>query len=525
MINQHGGLRKKNNRLDDKSALLNMINSSGATLQLLQNNDNINISKTGIIGILNVEESNSEYLDLYERGVTSFVIKFVILNSKHVSISGVKLSFKYKGFDIVKRTESSERFKKEAQIQQDIWFKSVFGANPKIEICPSVASLLLLDNPASQIFLKERNEKIKELSPDLYNILFGFINKQSNRNTFDNGLGVLVMPNIKSSVHLEYIMRLRKSTIEQDENEFIHCMAMLVAQVVRLFISFDVIHFDINTGNVLFFEGVEPFTIRCVLIDFGLSSNISEQIQDNYLSVDEKRVILGKIEQFNRMFEETSDIEGGGHLMFSIMNYLTLWDCNKYYQIYSPLKSDVLRLNGFEQFEELKEIELDETGEILPVKELERGLGKRKRKRETNIEYNEYDYPIMRYRYQMRIWLEAIKKHRKAMQIFQQAFIYLKKIMSLDIPKADKGDKIEELKRSNDYYPGTPTPGTPAFNIQDCDETKCTSYISYFFKTFRSLVGRGKRKTKKYRKSKKSKKISNKYKNKKKTSINGKRGI
>jgi len=370
MINQRGGLKRINSagKLSNTDILLEMIKSEGATLEFLVSPES---SLKGIIAVLNVKPEHSAYTGLNpETGklnleVSSFIIKFAITTP-----SGNN-RLEYKG--IKKESESNKSFLEETILQQDIWFKSILGRKPPIEICPSIGSLLLLNYDDGQKFLSEIPES------HVRHLLQGFL-------SVGRGLGILLMQNVENS---ETLSSIRKNYEVMDNNVYLSSLCILIAQVVRLFVFLKVIHFDLHTKNALFFYQQGEINPMCKLIDFGSASDVSNPNPDFFLTTQEKKDISAKIEIFSSKFYELSgylfDQENNKEnneekieFISVVMKYLTSLDHNKLYEKFNiprtPYKyqmnwyenvihsshRDNLLLKAFELLREIKIVNVDD---------------------------------------------------------------------------------------------------------------------------------------------------------------------
>jgi hypothetical protein len=486
MISQKGGLKRKDSvkHLSNTDVLLSMINSKDATLEFLGNPKN---SSRGIIAILNVKPENSQYTGLNPKTgrldleVTSFVIKFAITTHE----GNDRLEYN----NITKTTESQQSFLNEAKLQQDIWLQSILGRKPAIEICPSIGSLLLLNNGDAQTFLTGiPNSHVKHL-------LQGFIRDTS----ISPGLGILLMQNVAGAKPLSFVL----SHYSLDN------VSILIAQIVRLLIFFKVIHFDLHEENELFSFDSGEINPMCKLIDFGLASNVSDLDEDDYLTTPEKEEILANIKNFMKKYNELSGditIEDDDYkqdkiqFMSDVMNYLTMWDRNKYHELYQySLKGITLKIdeNGDLSSENGALIIANRPLEQVPLEQvpLEQVLGsKRPRPDPEPVMYFLIPDARNNNRYQMS-WYEMVKSNPKdADFILLKAFELLQQITSVNIDRGEglRKSTIQTYLKSGELF-DVSTIILPKKCVVKPSSSGC------------SIMG-GKRKTKKHKKSKKSKK-------------------
>jgi hypothetical protein len=393
MINQRGGLKRKDSagELNSTDILLQMINSEEATLNFLVNPGS---SLKGIIAVLKVKPEHSAYEGLnpetgkFNLQVSTFIIKFTITTP-----SGNRKLY----YDLIKKkSESNNSFLEETMLQQKIWIESILGKKPAIEICPSIGSLLLLNNVNGNKFLR--------LIPDsdVKSILKGFLSLKKDVERLDiypPGLGILLMQNVE---HSQTLSSIPVNYVESDDNNYLRSICILIAQVVRLFVFLQVIHFDLHTNNVLFF--FQNDKIMCKLIDFGLASDVSNSDSDFFLSTEEKRKIFADIKTFSSKFYELSGYvfdevdEPKIEFIRDVMDYLKTQDIkiseksgihDGSYQMnwYENVKSnDRLLLKAFELLREIIIVSVD-AGTGLCSNTIKRYTGKGKLFSVGSVEY------------------------------------------------------------------------------------------------------------------------------------------
>ena len=205
--------------------VLDMINSPSANLQLLTYK-----SLKGFMIVLTTSSDDSVYLKLknnkFNEPVTSFILKFAVItksNNEPVNL--------FKG--VKKMSESKASFFSEAKLQQSIWKKSVIGGHP--EICPSIANFSLFAQNDAILLLDCLIAKTI-LIPELYDI-FRFLHEICNNKNAE--IGIITMPEIEHSQTLYAYMN--SNTVTQAAKEY--TISYVYAQVVRLFISINVIHY------------------------------------------------------------------------------------------------------------------------------------------------------------------------------------------------------------------------------------------------------------------------------------------
>lgn len=354
MRNQKGGLKLKDPTKQGFKAIYDMINSPSGVLKLLTFS-----SLKGFIITLDVSPDDSEYLKLtgskFTEPETSFLLKFAVITPRNNENLGV-----YKTID--KASESQDSFFEEAKLQQKIWKKSIQGGRPAI--CPPVANFSLFDNINSKNILQylinlpvsKANADVK----DIFNFLFKIINYPGNA---DCGIGVIVMPKVENS---DTFGKFRDTAVGQDfkgitltdtvKNEGYSCVS---AQVVRLFVDIGVIHFDLHSGNALMYN--EGGQIKCLLIDFGRVSDITNGKDDEYLTALEKNnlivqknafydaIFLPQTRAANVAIASTTPSRNT-QLILDVMNLLKAKDHEKNQMMFSYSDPDTYQMNWYENY-------------------------------------------------------------------------------------------------------------------------------------------------------------------------------
>lgn len=254
MKNQHGGVKKRFDydlRKSDYELFIEMMNSDGATFQILTDK-----CKNGIIFVLDVHEAASRYLTLgptgiFNRPVTSFVVKFVITSEEGDEPVGSKYTMK------------DETFLVEARVQQDIFIDSIVGKRQPL--CPGISGFFLFDNANAIAFLTKLllvpNVDIPEKE------MIGKLLKKITASAEDDevgplGIGCIEMENIVGSQTLdEFIVGCNFDSLTQYQ---INIFATLIAQLIRLYLISKKVHLDLHGGNILI-NGDNVY-----IIDFGL---------------------------------------------------------------------------------------------------------------------------------------------------------------------------------------------------------------------------------------------------------------
>lgn len=228
-------------------------------------------SLKGFLFTLDVEQDASEYFNLrgsrFLEPVTNYILKFSVItdtNDENLAACG----------GVEKSSESAESYLEEARLQQNCWLRSISGGHPAI--CPSVANFSLFDNSESTKLLnflqtKPSSTKLQIVLPYLVDCC----RDPSKR------LGVIVMPRVANCT--PFFDFVQKATQQEQTIAY----AMVIAQIVRLFVQLNVMHFDLHPRNAL--VSGKGDTLKTMLIDFGRASDIRTGQDDEYLTVREKK--------------------------------------------------------------------------------------------------------------------------------------------------------------------------------------------------------------------------------------------
>ena len=266
MKNQHGGVKKRYHRDSAKSdyeLFIEMMNSDGATFQILTHK-----CKNGIIFVLDVHHYNSRYFTLgptgiFNRPVTSFVVKFVITSEEGDELVGSKYTMK------------EEDFLREAQVQQDIFIGSIVGKRQPL--CPGISGFFLFDNANAIAFL---TKLLLVPNVDIHaKEMIGKLLKKITASAEDVhveplGIGCIEMENIVGSQTLgQFIVGCNFDSLTPQQ---INIFATLIAQLTRLYLISKKVHLDLHEGNILI-EGDNVY-----IIDFGILWETTEvgDVQD-----------------------------------------------------------------------------------------------------------------------------------------------------------------------------------------------------------------------------------------------------
>ena len=306
--------------------IMDMINNRSSALDVLTYK-----SLKGFMITLDISPEETEYFGLdkyykFTKPITSFILKFAVItedNDEELPI--------YKG--IKKHSESKDSYHDEAKLQQNIWKKSIIGG--RREICPPVANFSLFDNNNSSelcCIFKSKSRKTPNVN-SIFNYLLDCISVNQSY-----GIGVIVMPNIEKSdtfgKFLNYPDGYDFYGIEINPETRNLAYASVSAQIARLFIDIGVIHYDLHSGNILIFVTPDN-NISSLIIDFGRASNIFNSINDDYLTLGEKRSFNSKRgNYYNKLFFPHQSDEFKKTFLIEVLDFISATDHKKNQEIF-----------------------------------------------------------------------------------------------------------------------------------------------------------------------------------------------
>jgi hypothetical protein len=273
-------LSEKYKSLTGFAPVVKMLQSDSATINVLTTR-----SLKGFMFSLNVNPHDSTYQHFRfingAKQITTFIIKIVVITDTVIKLPDFN--------GIPKSSETKISFLTEAELQQIVWIRNITGG--KREFSPSVANFALFDRIQSFNLLKSLGTKGDRGTMDVIHYL-SRIEPLS--------LGVLLMPMINNSVSL-YTYAV---THQNDDDAQSIAYSNTIANIVKLFIIVNVIHWDLHSENAMIDETKESF-----LIDFGRASDIRKPKRaayqsDFYLTVDEKEKLYLDAKSFKKTFEK-----------------------------------------------------------------------------------------------------------------------------------------------------------------------------------------------------------------------------
>ena len=177
-----------------------------------------------------------------------------------------------------KSSETADSIFSESKIQQDVSLDSILGGSN--EVSPPVTSFVIFDVPQSAEFLSIlKNKAFFQGSRDLIHTI-DYLRTTIMNNRYK--LGVIVMPMVLNSIPVAQIQisddKLRIET---------------TTSVVRLVVIDKAFPFDLHTNNRLYVtDPTNPLNNRVVLIDFGRTSGLRPDDDDNSYIDKQDRIIL-----------------------------------------------------------------------------------------------------------------------------------------------------------------------------------------------------------------------------------------
>ena len=308
-IVHYGGLktmRPKKHKNNSFDLVRTMLFSPNAKTKLISFN-----SLYGFIFRLSVDLSHAQFLDVrnskFQTPVTEYIIKLSVIADEEDDDLGFFLNHK-------KTAMTAREFMDEAIFQQSVWLRGIQGGREALS--PSVANASILNMKDSETFMYELENNTmdsidyndeeadteKEEAEAFFLFMIGLFT-QTQQTSKPMKLGVLTMalkPNARSmESELNRIKLLKLPAIEMTER-----YAMALSNILRLVLQMKIMHLDLHENNILFYEHVTTTTTttKCILIDFGRASFLSNGKADEYLTVKQKQHALSIVE---KMFDKS----------------------------------------------------------------------------------------------------------------------------------------------------------------------------------------------------------------------------
>ena len=296
-----GGLKLKKRKETGFTAIYNMLNLPGSTLELLTYS-----SLKGFMFTVTVAKGeDGGYLDYdgnkFKKDVTRYLLKIAVLSSNN---DDYMPSYK----NVTKRTESEKSYFDEAVMQQTIWKRSITTGG-KTPLCPPVANFSTFGNRDSRYLLHFLISKAS--SPETKGVL-DYLYSDCIISSKSLSTGIIVMPMISNSKTFSDYEDSRgliaRTTRRKLDVVLDDAYIDATAEMIRLFIDIGVLHFDAHMGNVLVYTTTTIDTPKCVVIDFGRASNImNDDVNDEYLNTKEKKEVRAKKDAFYNRFLQGAD--------------------------------------------------------------------------------------------------------------------------------------------------------------------------------------------------------------------------
>jgi hypothetical protein len=325
---QHGGLALKNKKQftgnyteQYSKAFMNMIENA-IVIKCISYN-----SLSGYIFTIKIQEKDAVFLNLdsdkkYTIPVTNILVKFALITPE-------KMYYKNAIEDRIKSTMIKQDFEREKNIQLDIYKKTLESNN--IPICPSIIYYDVIPNkpdsellaifynkiitiikkmPDYQMMEMYATEKVIEEILNYKNhsstVEVGIIGMEyaNEYTTFNNYLDSITYHNIRYSSYID----IYKS---KECDMHCNCIANIIINIIRLFISTGIIHMDLHMNNIM----VNLEEKKSLLIDFGLYNKLidtepcAEEVYVSNNSIIYKRVKTKKGSIFGFITEDINSVD------------------------------------------------------------------------------------------------------------------------------------------------------------------------------------------------------------------------
>jgi len=264
MINQKGGVVKRNPGKPPQDILHDTLESGGVVLNVISDSS----LKCFVIEIIINDRNACEYIDTNVSGsfrnpVERLVMKILITDddpdatftNEYIDIDGVTRS---------KEPETPVNIIEEAKVQQEAWIKTV--VNGRVPVCPSVADLIFFGNQDGINFITYLQTKFAPGNALMGNICAYVLDRL--RLPY-RGICVMVMPEVsapaqvlaaaagpQASITLYGFLNLPNGSIFQgltvDEAQKNRAYSLIISCVMRLYWA-GIVHFDLHTRNFLLY--------------------------------------------------------------------------------------------------------------------------------------------------------------------------------------------------------------------------------------------------------------------------------
>ena len=251
-----GGLRQKNTSISSFQAVMNMIELPGAQLSHIAYK-----SFSGFIFKLDIPHNpdNSEFFGLNEKShafnvpIYSLIIKFAILSDVDENLPDLFMVDDARRYE--KRKETLEDFKKECDVQQQVYLKTVIpSGNP---VCLAVVDFAYFDSASTPIFL-EKLFKISRTSKARNMLAYLNDNVLNHRR-----LGMITMELADGYSEIVHVT---------DRDELAEKMMYSISQLFISFAKLKIMNYDSHMGNIL----TKPNSAKTFHIDFGRTIDFND---------------------------------------------------------------------------------------------------------------------------------------------------------------------------------------------------------------------------------------------------------
>ena len=290
MINQKGGVVKKNPGKPPQDILHDTLESAGVVLNVISDGS----LKCFVIEIIINDPAGYEYIDTnisgrFSNPVERLVMKILITDDDPDAV----FTNEYIGIDGVSRSKEPEtpvNIIEEAKVQQEAWIKTV--VNGRVPVCPSVADLIFFGNQDGTNFITYLQTKFGAGNALMGNICAYILDRLQIPS---RGICVMVMPEVsaptqvfagvaaaaappaagppQASITFYGFMSLPDGSNFQgltvDQAQKNRAYSLITACVMRLFWS-GIVHFDLHTKNFLLYVDQDGI-LQGKIIDLGNS--------------------------------------------------------------------------------------------------------------------------------------------------------------------------------------------------------------------------------------------------------------
>uniref|UniRef100_A0A6C0HAH1 Protein kinase domain-containing protein n=1 Tax=viral metagenome TaxID=1070528 RepID=A0A6C0HAH1_9ZZZZ len=270
---QHGGLALKNTVTGDtyeekyENAFMYMIENASEIKCISYD------SLSGYIFIIYIAEEKAVFLNLDDKNeftipVTNILVKFALITPEKIRYPSIIVKRKEK------HTMTISDFEEEKKIQLDIYNKTLESNN--IPICPSIIFYKIIKRTTDSAILHLFYNKIEEKNDFTEmnitkRVIEEIIKYAQQKSNFD--VGIIGMEYANGYITFnDYLDKIKENPkhlprIYNSSECGIHCncIANIIINIIRLFISTGVIHMDLHVNNIM----INMDKQKSLLIDFG----------------------------------------------------------------------------------------------------------------------------------------------------------------------------------------------------------------------------------------------------------------